>query len=54
MSTPTDVKDPIGEEDPAEPKPELGQHEHSPGCEHHRDHLVECAGGCIQTPPPTP
>jgi len=53
MSTPTDVKDPIGEEDPVEPKPDQGEHQHSPDCEHNRNHLFDCAGGCIQTPPPT-
>ncbi len=56
MSTPTDIKDPIGEEDPVdpvEPQPDLGEHQHSPDCEHNRNHLFDCAGGCIQTPPPT-
>lgn len=53
MSTPTDVKDPIGEEEPVEPKPGT-EHQHSPDCEHNRNRLMECSGGCIQTPPPTP
>ena len=57
MSTPTDVKDPIGEEDPVDPagpKPDQGEHQHSPDCEHNRNRFFDCAGGCIQTPPPTP
>ncbi|SFH57785.1 hypothetical protein [Amycolatopsis regifaucium] len=55
MSTPTDVKDPIGEEEPVDAvqsEPGLPQHEHSPDCEHNRNKFFDCAGGCIQTPPP--
>lgn len=56
MSTPTDVKDPTGEEgpvDPARPKPDQGEHQHGPDCEHNRNPRFDCGGGCIQTPPPT-
>ncbi len=55
MSAPTDVMDPIGEEepvDPARPTPDLPPHEHSPDCEHYLNRLMDCSGGCIQTPPP--
>ncbi|WP_158077416.1 hypothetical protein [Amycolatopsis keratiniphila] len=57
MSTPTDVKDPIGEEepvDPAQPKPDQGEHRHGPDCEHQNERVRDCPGGCAQTPPPTP